>query len=66
LEEGRIRAEVVRYNKDEPTIFGDLNYYTFTLEREEDEGRLSFSGPVEQQPDKTITVELTWLGFLIG
>jgi len=64
-EDERLRVEVVRH-KDEPTIFGDLSYYTFTLKCDENEDKLLFSGPVEQRPDRTITVELIWLGFLIG
>jgi hypothetical protein len=65
-EDDTIKVEIVRYNKEQKTIFGDLNYYTFTLKRDEDEGRLSFSGSIEEQPERTITIELTWLGFLIG
>jgi hypothetical protein len=65
-EEDSIWAEVIRYDKSKPTIFGKLDYYTFKLNRDHNEGTLSFSGPVEQHPDHIITIKLTWLGFLIG
>jgi hypothetical protein len=34
-EDDTIKVEIVRHKKEQKTIFGDLNYYTFTLKRDD-------------------------------
>ena len=59
-----ISGELWAYRKSRATFFGGKDYDSFSLGRDKGQDKLIFCGRVDQEPERTITAEFTWLATL--
>jgi T3SS negative regulator,GrlR len=55
-----VSCDIWAYQKSEASIFGDKDQYTLSLKRDRQPGKLTFSGSVDHDPNRVVTVEFVW------